>query len=206
MELIKRLKSISNPFLTGLFVLFLFFSVGYTACKKEAAPVSNDVCKTNPCSNGGSCFKGICTCIAGYSGSRCDVVWVDPYLGSWKIHEVIAVSTIDSLKGKERFYTWTIKKHQLASMFLIDNFMGNESYDGLTANIARDDRKQFSTSDKFHIESKSFGSGRSTISVLDGYGTISGNGNTISGLYAVAYYLDSITVTDTVGFEGEFVR
>lgn len=62
---------------TAVFVLLSFFTLGYTACKK-------DKCKNVTCANSGTCKEGNCLCTAGYGGKSCETVMRDLYQKSYK--------------------------------------------------------------------------------------------------------------------------
>ena len=51
--------------LTAFVTLAAFATVIYSSCKK-------DPCSGVTCQNGGACNGGSCTCLSGYSGSRCE--------------------------------------------------------------------------------------------------------------------------------------
>lgn len=185
--------------LTVCVTLFSFLSVGYMACSKEQPATSNDPCNKMVCKNGGVCFKGTCTCPAGYDGDSCQTVWVTPYLGSWDIREVVVASNIKANKGVERKYTWSIKRHTSPNMFLIDNIMGNTDFNDLSAIIGGDGGRQSSA---FTINLKSFPSDSLKTQITSGKGNINNIGTMISGTYVANYIRNNIPVADTINFEG----
>jgi hypothetical protein len=46
-----------------------------------------DKCKTIVCANGGVCNDGVCNCVSGYTGTTCDTVCRDKFLGIWNVTE-----------------------------------------------------------------------------------------------------------------------
>jgi hypothetical protein len=187
--------------LTVCITLFSFLSVGYMACSKEQPVTSNDPCSKMVCKNGGVCFKGGCTCPAGYEGDSCQIIWITPYLGNWDIREVVVASNIKANEGAERKYTWTIKKHTNPDIFLIDNIKGNSEFKDLSAKLGGPAGRQ---STAFAINLKSYPSDSLKTQITGGKGSINSIGTLISGTYFIAYIRDSIPIVDTINFEGTY--
>ena len=84
------------------------------------------------CQNGGTCFKGECTCPAGFEGDFCEEVWLNRYLGTWKVEEEVSLSNRNGRQGQKSNYTISIKRNGNSNTgFLIDNFMGNPEYNNI---------------------------------------------------------------------------
>lgn len=65
-----------------LLTLFLF------SCEKKQSSNNNtepyvDKCKGVTCLNGGTCVDGVCDCIDGYEGEKCEILSREKYLGTY---------------------------------------------------------------------------------------------------------------------------
>jgi hypothetical protein len=66
--------------LSALATLMIFASVMYTSCNR-------DKCKTINCAHGGVCNSGICICPSGYSGTNCETITRQKFIGNWQVFE-----------------------------------------------------------------------------------------------------------------------
>lgn len=65
-----------NVLITLFFTFCIFSAVLYEACNKPP-------CTGVICDNGGACGNGICTCVTGYYGKRCDTLIINNFTGAW---------------------------------------------------------------------------------------------------------------------------
>ena len=67
------MKPIRLILLTSFIIAACFYTITYTACKKDA-------CKHVVCLNSGTCYEGNCQCPVGYEGLRCDTLSRDKFV------------------------------------------------------------------------------------------------------------------------------
>lgn len=197
-------QSLRNIYVTGIYTLILFLSVGYAACSKEepAAPSTNK-CATVQCKNGGSCANGTCTCNAGFEGTTCDIVSIERYLGTWSITEKIVGSSDPLKKSTIRTYKWTIKKKDNIN-FLIDDIMNNAQYDAVPGEIGlvpSGSGSSRATALNFILRTTAFVSDPDKMQILEGNGTINDGGKYMTGAYVTTYFKDEMPASDTVVFD-----
>ncbi|RYD58331.1 MAG: hypothetical protein EOP56_05275 [Sphingobacteriales bacterium] len=187
--------------ITVFLALFSFLSVGYMACKKDNAITSNDPCAQMTCKNGGVCFKGSCTCIAGFDGKNCEIPWITPYPGTWDVTEKIVGSVASGNKGKERKYILTLQAHSKPHMLFMQNLAGNGSFKDVEAIIGG---KSGRTPTEFIINAKVFPNDPYNTRLARGFGSINSIGTMVSGQYVLAYIFDNLPIVDTINFEGTY--
>ncbi|MCB0700309.1 MAG: calcium-binding EGF-like domain-containing protein [Chitinophagales bacterium] len=198
--MIGRLKHISLT----TFITLSIFALVYTSCKKDTYTYI-DECKNVTCQNGGTCFKGQCSCPAGFEGENCESAWLSRYLGNWQVDEVVSLSNRNGRQGQTSRYNMTIKKNGGSNTgFLIDNFMGNADYNNVPCRVAV---KQDGGSDSptNFIFTAQHPISNSIIVIEEGDGTVNYLGNVLSGKYTVFYTQlitpDSpIVVRETISF------
>ncbi len=104
------MKSIRNIALSALLTFSAFTAVVYTSCNK-------DECKDVVCQNGGTCADGICTCAAGYEGTRCEIASATKFLGNYDVSEQCSIS------GNVGPYSATISQSSTSAVtILLQNF------------------------------------------------------------------------------------
>ncbi|RYD58332.1 MAG: hypothetical protein EOP56_05280 [Sphingobacteriales bacterium] len=160
--------------LTALFVLLVFSATVYTSCIK-------DQCSRVACYNQGVCVQGVCSCPYLYEGPSCEDRWIDKFSGRWNANETFARDTT----GTRRIYDLDISGNA-------DSFYITGLADTLGAlQCKRDTRLKFT----FRAEQRP----DSFVTIKLGRGTISSDGNTVSGLYIFNYknYSDTANKKDT---------
>lgn len=193
-----------NVFLTVIITLLSFLSVGYVACNKDETTPSVDLCDKMSCKNGATCFKGICTCTAGFEGDTCQIKWITRYLGRWDIKETVTNSNIKSNIGTQKQYIWTIRADASnASMFFIDDMAGEAAFDdvqsqigGVTGRLASD----------FDIRLKALPGDTLKRQIMKGKGVVNSTGTMMNGVYYISYVKNSLPTSDTVSFEGTYYQ
>jgi hypothetical protein len=70
------MKSIKQIALTVLLTIGAFSAITYTACNKDA-------CSGVTCQNGGTCSGGTCTCQTGYTGTNCQTLVRESFVGNY---------------------------------------------------------------------------------------------------------------------------
>lgn len=180
------------------------FSVGiflFAACKdKESAPQPNK-CTGVVCENGGLCQDGTCACPRGYEGSTCKDKWTRRYVGAWEFEERIMASSEPLRVDSATNYVAAVRTEQdNAVRFLIDNFMGNEKYDGVSCEIGLNNKRAYEPPTKFIFTSGQAVAG-SNYSITTGSGSVNDNGNFITGEYHRTGLVNAQIVIDTVVFK-----
>jgi hypothetical protein len=189
--------------LVTLFItLAAFFSVGYTACKKTETTPSTDLCATVVCKNSGTCFKGKCTCPGGYEGSNCETKATGRYLGNWKITEKVYWSTDSVNLNTEKTYLVSIAQDPEATVdLLINNFMGNDTYDNIGLRIGTNNKGEYTTYTTFGFKKISIPG--TQMFILAGEGTINNFGTILNGRYARSFPVTTGIVRDSLSFSAE---
>lgn len=177
---------------TALAVLLVFFAVGYTSCKKtETTPTVDDGCANVVCQNGGTCFKGDCSCPVGYEGTYCQTKSASKYIGKWQVEEKVVVSSDNAKVGTTRNYTMEIvQTSSIVYELSINNFRGNAAYNNVGWRlgwqyITDDDGNELQTialPTQFLFTRKQVLSG-SRITIESGNGTVNNTGTFISGSF-----------------------
>lgn len=118
---------------TSVLVLLAFFTIGYTGCKKtESTPAVDDGCASVVCQNGGTCFKGDCSCPVGYEGTFCEKKSSSKYVGKWQVEEKVVTSSDNDKVGTVRSYTINIAQtSSIAYELTVSNFRGNTNYNNV---------------------------------------------------------------------------
>ncbi len=85
--------------------------------KSKGGAVPNDRCKNVVCANGGTCDSatGSCICLDGYSGSHCETIARDKFIGDWTVVEAGSMTA-------HRQYFLTITPGSAITDVLIQNF------------------------------------------------------------------------------------
>lgn len=82
------MKSSVLKALSGKWPLYLLL-ITLIACSKKDSTTGNssgntDKCKGVVCDNGGTCKDGLCDCLPGYEGNKCEILSRDKYLGTYE--------------------------------------------------------------------------------------------------------------------------
>lgn len=186
-----------NIIITLLITLTAFFSVAYTACKKTEVTPSKDLCENITCQNGGTCFKGKCSCPGGYEGEFCQTRAIAKYLGNWTVTEKIVGSNIVSHVGMEQKYNVTVEAPNGANVdFVINNFMGNSSYDNVPCRMGMNAKLEAVSYTYFGFMQGAVPS--TQIFIVSGEGTVNSFGTYINGNYVRSYPDSTGVVTDSL--------
>jgi hypothetical protein len=191
-------------FVTATVTVLAFISVGYVSCSKDNASTSSvNKCDAMQCQNGATCFKGICSCLAGFEGERCEKNAILRYTGGWSITEEIKGSTDIIKKGSKKDFDINIRqKEGTRTVFLIDNFSGNEQYDGVEAYEGLDHRYEAAAYTQYAITKSQTLPGTNSF-IVTGWGSVNDLGTVIEGTYIVSYVMSNNAIAyDTVSFSG----
>lgn len=200
--------SISRSLLSSAIVtIAIFVTTLYTACKKTPATSSDNKCATVVCKNGGSCFKGACSCPFGFEGTYCEKAWLSRYVGKWRVTETITASTNNAMVGDTSSYTCTIKgKDGSPALFLIDDFHGNSAVDNVTCRMGADS-KGGNALPNYFIFNYNQALGSTYILMTSGHGILNSTNN-MSGVFDITYPGSSGSQpdTNTVSFTAEYIN
>lgn len=193
-----------HVFVTATMTVLAFISVGYTSCTKDSVSTNSvDKCDAMQCQNGATCFKGICSCLAGFEGDRCERNTILRYTGNWSITEEIKGSTDVVKKGSIKTFDISIRqKEGTRTVFLIDNFSGKDEYDGIEAFEGLDHRYETAPYTQFAITKSQTLPGTNSF-IVNGSGSVNDLGTVLEGTYIMSYVMSGNTIGyDTVSFSG----
>lgn len=186
--------------ITASVVVISFGSVLYSSCKKDSTTQPTiDKCTGLVCQNGGSCISGVCYCIAGYEGEKCEKASVSRYLGQWDVQETVTGSTKPTNIGKVSLYVMNISKGAKALDIVLDNFMG-KGYQDVKGLIARKYAGATTESDvptKFILMQDQTIAG-TYITITSGSGKVNETGTEFSCMYYLQYLDGGIVIKDSV--------
>ncbi len=177
-----------------LIVVLAFMSVVYAGCKKEEPTSPDDGCSSVVCQNGGTCFRGKCTCPIGYEGDLCERKSSDKYIGKWEWEETVTSSSVQSAIGTKRSYNITITQtNNLPYVLNVSDFRGNVNFDDVLWRlgwqyIAGDDgveTETFASPTQFIFSKMQVLKG-SRISIERGSGSLNELGTFMSGTYEIS--------------------
>jgi hypothetical protein len=184
---------------TGL----IFFNLIVLSSCKEKKGTETDPCGII-CQNGGYCTGGSCFCTRGFEGNNCEKRWLSRYLGKWDVTEMISGSSDTSKRGQSKSYTWQIKEEEgNAVRLFIDDFSGNDSYDGISCEIGLNymGGQELPTT---YIFSQKQAVSNSYITIDKGSGSVNETGTVMSGVYYTTYLSNAVVYSDTVNFKAQF--
>lgn len=194
-------KPARHIFITALITVLAFISTTYVSCKKDETAPSPDKCANIVCENGGSCFKGMCSCPGGYEGDRCQVKTMARYTGNWEVKETVSISADASKVGTVRMYQMNIREKEGSEIvFLIDNFMGQQNYDNVQAEQGRDEKSAPAAYTTFSFVKDQL-LGGTTSYIVSGTGSVNSIGTVLTGTYTIAYVSGNDIKKDTITFE-----
>lgn len=197
------MRSTGKSFVVTLLItLSAFLSVAYTACNKTEVTPSEDLCKSITCQNGGTCFKGKCSCPGGFEGTYCETRAINKFTGTWKLTEKITGSTIAANIGTEKTYSVTISTAQGSNVdFFINNFMGNDGYDNVPCRMGTNAKMETASYNYFGFLQSTVAS--SIYVITSGEGAVNNFGTFINGNYIRSYPDTLGAVTDSVSITME---
>jgi|GEM_PF-948808 hypothetical protein len=201
---LSMFRSGKHVVVTAIVTIFAFVSVGYISCTKDSVSTTSvNECDTKQCQNGATCFKGICSCLAGFEGERCENNTILRYTGGWSITEQVQGSTDAIKKGSTKTFDINIRqKDGTRTVFLIDNFSGNDAYDGIEASEGMNNKYEAAAYTQFAITRSQTLPGSSTF-IVNGSGSVNDLGTVIEGAYILSYVMSNNTIAyDTVSFTG----
>ena len=70
----------------SVFICLALFAMLSAGCIK-----SN--CQDTVCANDGVCVQGNCSCVAGYEGEGCSILWTEKFVGNWQATDIYATDT-----------------------------------------------------------------------------------------------------------------
>lgn len=65
----------------------LFLALIITSFAATLQSCIEDKCVSVVCINEGVCVDGQCSCVYGYEGNTCEIVWTDKFIGGWQVKE-----------------------------------------------------------------------------------------------------------------------
>jgi hypothetical protein len=190
--------------------LSVFASVLYVSCNKVENIDGPTPCANVVCYNGGTCADGVCKCIPGFEGEKCQISIRDRYMGDWGISETITGSSIPSNINKTRTYTLTIKTSDVSKLALsFNNLSNNNMYKDVLVYAGRryidtDSVKEYvvDVSSNFCFAALNTIPNTSVI-INGGHGSINNLGTYITGTYCIQYPDSGKVIRDTVSFTGD---
>ncbi|HXS35679.1 MAG TPA: calcium-binding EGF-like domain-containing protein [Flavipsychrobacter sp.] len=180
----------SNILFTALVTVFCLFSVAYVSCKKTAKP-NAITCEDVNCQNGGVCTNAVCKCIKGYQGTYCEIEWTSKFAGSWNVSEKLISQ--DVAHAKDSSYMISITQASTPTAFFIDSLLNNPAFSGISCVVD-------STTTGFALAQYQYIDGSQLI-VVGGNGTISSDGNSITGTYYRQNLVSASYGNDTFSFQ-----
>lgn len=210
----KKLMNRTVGFATA-FTLLAFSSVTYFSCNKPDQGTVIDACKSINCQNGATCFKGMCTCKAGYEGEYCQTKSNERYLGNWEISEEITGSNRPSRIGTKQVYDINVSEKNGATTVLnVKGFFGNSTYGDIEWKIGlapgfievnnvlvESDTLALPTS---YVFSRYQAVANTYISIEKGNGSVNNLGTVLSGVVYVTQPDSSGGIVDTLTFTGSY--
>ncbi len=191
-------------FLTAFVVLLAFTSVGYVSCQKKTSSSTPDACSTVTCQNGGTCFKGTCTCPGGFEGDNCERKWLTRYVGKWNVSQLIAGSSDAAIKGQQKQYQLAIiEKAGDNTHFFIQDLDGNSDYDNIECRIGMNKDGGLVGPTKFIFSSDQV-IPKSGYIIKRGEGEVNSTGSVVKAYYYRVYGGATGTFTDTVNLTAEY--
>ena len=195
--------------------LAAFVSVIYTGCKKATQTPSVDLCASVTCQNGGSCYKGICTCPAGYEGENCETKSNKRYIGNWEIKDKVVGSSKSANIGKKNAYEVSLSAEGNTTTTLrMKGFLGNANYGDVLLRLGLAPNKVEVDGRLLELDNISLGTNfvfirnqaitNTYIIVEKGNGNVNGLGTFISGTCYMLYQDTTGPVHDTLSFTGVF--
>jgi hypothetical protein len=193
--------TLKNSFVTLVITLVCFLSVTYTACKKTET-TTIDECANVDCKNGSTCFKGMCSCLSGFEGTHCEIVTINRFIGKWSMKERITGSSKADNLALTKDYDVTIKAQGDSKItFLIDDFMGNASYDNIVCTEARNEKYEPGPYTSFVFEKgQNIKTSTGVTSIVRGAGDVNALGTFFDGSYIISYGENNVLITDTISF------
>lgn len=199
------------------FTLLAFSSVTYFSCNKPDQGTTIDACNSVVCQNGGTCFKGSCTCPAAFEGDFCETKSTSRYIGNWEVTEEITGSSQPSRIGTIQVYNISIaEKGGGATSLNVSGFFGNASYGDIEWRIKL--APGFIEINDILVESDTLALptdfvfarnqavANSYISIPKGNGTINNIGTVFSGTVYTNQPDASGAITDTITFSGSYIQ
>ncbi len=212
----KKLMSKTVGFAVA-FTLLAFSSVTYFSCNKPDQGTTIDACNSVTCQNGGTCFKGICTCPAGFEGEFCETKSTSRYIGDWEVTEEITGSSKPSRIGAKQTYNINIsEKSNTRTTLNVKGFLGNAAYGDIEWKIGL--APGFIEVNNILVESDTIAMptnyvftrnqsvANSYISIKKGNGSINSLGTVFSGVVYTNQPDTSAPINDTLTFSGTYIQ
>lgn len=216
MEIMKQLMSRTIGFAAAL-TLIAFSSVTYFSCNKPDQGTTIDACRSVTCQNGGTCFKGMCTCKAGYEGEFCQTKSNQRYLGNWEISEEITGSNKSARIGTKQVYNINVSEQSASTTALnVKGFFGNSAYGdiewkiGLAPGFIKVDNILVAADTLAlptnYVFKRNQAVANSYISIEKGDGYVNNLGTVLSGVVYISQPDSSGVIVDTLTFTGSYIQ
>lgn len=151
------------------FLVLLMLMVGFNSCVQ-------DNCNGVLCYNDGVCVQGTCTCLSGYEGTQCERKWTEKFAGTWQASDTYFRDTVTNKYDLE-----ILIGDAVDSFFLVGL---TDTLDSIVCK--RTGFYQFTFGENI-IDTN--------LTIKSGIGTISNNGQTVTGVYSFTF-LDSSVNTN----------
>lgn len=213
----KNLINRSIGFALAL-TLTVFSSVVYVSCNKTDNNSSGiDDCANVVCQNGGSCFKGLCTCPSGFEGEFCGTKSNQRYIGSWKIDETVTGSSEAANVGKTKSYNINVSaKNGTATILNVEGFFGDPSYGDIEWKLALAPEIVELDGDLVELDNYSVPTdyvftryqsvANTYITIEKGNGGVNGIGTFLDGICYISYQSSTGPVRDTISYKGAYIQ
>ena len=200
--------TIRTRLVTLVITILCFLSVGYTACKKAETTTTIDECLSVQCMNGSTCFKGMCSCLSGFEGTRCEINTLDRFIGKWEMKERIVGSNKEANIAVTHNYPIIIEAVPDSRVsFYINDFMGNPGYDKIMCTEARNEKYEPAGYKNFVFEkSQNIKTPTGYSTIVRGAGEVNDLGTHFQGNYIIRYGESDTLVTDTVTFTASLIQ
>lgn len=199
---------------TSAITLMAFSSVTYMSCKDKTPSAGIDLCASVSCENGGTCFKGLCTCPLGYEGEYCQTRSNARYIGNWKVTEKIKGSSKAANIGMQQTYNIAISsKDNSATLLTVKGLFAQTGsdiewkiammpemveIDGQTVEMDNPSLPTNFIFSRYQVVSGTY------INIEKGNGSVNSSGTFFDATCYVSYPDSAGQVIDTVTFSGEY--
>lgn len=119
------MKVLRSIIITAIVTIGAIGAITYTACKK-------DKCNNVACLNAGTCDGGVCTCAAGFEGSRCEVESRNKFIATFNGGDSCTVM------GVNGYFINFVKKVDNKTQMTLRNMLGNPNDSAICTLVGTD--------------------------------------------------------------------